>query len=159
MCLHLSQFCSEHQIILIALHANATHIIQPLDVALFKALKPKWYKTYEDFSKNAFCVGIQKFQVAPLLKKTFDSMNLPKILQNGFKKCGLYPFNVNAIDYPKVIQTTKNLSDVQPQESENIQNSTQNVSLEVFDTKISDTRPDTCFYIKYKFYMERYNKR
>lgn len=37
--LALSEFCSNNEIILIALCANATHILQPLDVAVFRPLK------------------------------------------------------------------------------------------------------------------------
>ena len=33
--LPLSKFCADKRIILIALHANTTHIMQPLDVDLF----------------------------------------------------------------------------------------------------------------------------
>lgn len=39
MTLHLSKFCSDNEIVLLALHANATHILQPLDVAFFRTLK------------------------------------------------------------------------------------------------------------------------
>lgn len=37
--LYLSRFCSENQIILIALYPNATHLLQPMDVAVFRSLK------------------------------------------------------------------------------------------------------------------------
>lgn len=36
---HLSKFCNDHDIILITLFPNATHLLQPLDVAIFKPLK------------------------------------------------------------------------------------------------------------------------
>ena len=99
MTLHLSKFCSEHQIILIALHPNATHISQPLDVSLFRTLKASWQRVVQEFSQETLCIGVHKYQFAPLLQKTFKSVQLTTTLKNGFKKCGLYPFNVNAIDY------------------------------------------------------------
>lgn len=102
--LHLSKFCSEHGIVLIALHTNATHILQPLDVAVFRTVKAQWQKVCESFCQNSLIVGIQKYQFAPLLQKCFNTINFQKILQNGFKKCGLYPFNVNAIDFKKVLK-------------------------------------------------------
>lgn len=37
--LHLSRFCRNNEIILIALYPNSTHIMQPLDVAVFGPLK------------------------------------------------------------------------------------------------------------------------
>ncbi|KAJ3658623.1 hypothetical protein Zmor_010352 [Zophobas morio] len=40
----LSDFCFSNEIELIALYPNATHILQPLDVALFRPLKSAWKK-------------------------------------------------------------------------------------------------------------------
>jgi len=37
--LHFSKFCEENGIILIALLPNATHLFQPMDVAVFHTLK------------------------------------------------------------------------------------------------------------------------
>lgn len=42
--IHLCRFCRERQIIVICLHPNATHILQPLDVAVFYPLKARWKK-------------------------------------------------------------------------------------------------------------------
>lgn len=39
---HLSKLCSEIGIVIIALNPNATHVIQPLGVAVFGPLKKKW---------------------------------------------------------------------------------------------------------------------
>lgn len=40
--LELSNFCVENKIELIALYPNATHILQPMDVAVFHPLKNGW---------------------------------------------------------------------------------------------------------------------
>lgn len=40
--LNLSKFCKEHEIILIALPPNSTHIMQPLDISFFHPLKSAW---------------------------------------------------------------------------------------------------------------------
>lgn len=39
---HLSKFCSENRIVLIALPPNCTHLIQPEDVAIFGPVKKEW---------------------------------------------------------------------------------------------------------------------
>lgn len=39
-----SQFCEKNGIILVALLPNATHILQPMDVAVFRSLKEPWRK-------------------------------------------------------------------------------------------------------------------
>ncbi|XP_046141570.1 MFS-type transporter clz9-like [Osmia bicornis bicornis] len=45
----LSNFCSKHGIHLIALYPNATHILQPLDVAFFHPLKHAWRKIISEW--------------------------------------------------------------------------------------------------------------
>ena len=40
--IELSEFCSKNGINLVALFPNATHILQPLDVAVFGPMKAKW---------------------------------------------------------------------------------------------------------------------
>lgn len=111
--LHVSKFCSQHEIFLVKLHPNATHIIQPLDVALFKALKALWWKIIDEFCKGAFCTGLTKVQIAPILFRTFKKMNLKEILTNGFRKCGLYPFDFNAIDLTKIVSQNDTIQSVE----------------------------------------------
>ena len=146
MTLHLSRFCLEHNIVLIALHPNATHITQPLDVSLFWTLKAHWVKSCEAFCKRSLCVGIHKYQFARLLKRTLDSMNMETILQNGFRKSGLYPFDVNAIDFSKVIRRTPDLppvltntSEVRKSDNETIENK----SLKVFESFLTESQVES----------------
>ena len=102
--LHLSKFCSEHEIVLVALHPNATHIIQPLDVSFFRSFKAEWQKMNKRICDSSSSIGIKKYQFAPILKRTLDAMDTKKLLINGFKKCGLCPFDVSAIDFTKVFR-------------------------------------------------------
>ncbi|KAJ8909255.1 hypothetical protein NQ315_010869 [Exocentrus adspersus] len=69
LALHTSKVCEQNGIILVALYPNATHKIQPMDVAVFRTLKAGWK---ED------------------------------ILVNGFRKCGLVPWNPNAIEFRSI---------------------------------------------------------
>ncbi|CAG5079207.1 Similar to TIGD1: Tigger transposable element-derived protein 1 (Homo sapiens) [Cotesia congregata] len=102
--LPLSQFCSENKIILIALHPNATDILQPLDVALFRTFPAAYQRSFQTLCENSGTISIKKSQVALVLQKTFESLDLKKMLENGFKTCGLHPLNADAIDYSKVFK-------------------------------------------------------
>lgn len=42
MTLQLTDYCRAKKIVLIALYPNATHILQPMDVAVFRSLKMAW---------------------------------------------------------------------------------------------------------------------
>ncbi|XP_074106824.1 uncharacterized protein LOC141532394 [Cotesia typhae] len=102
--LPLSQFCSENKIILIALPFNATHILQPLNLALSPKFNAAYQKAFQTLCGNSGKISLKKNQVALVLQKTFESLNLKKILQEGFKTCGLHPLNADAINYSKVFK-------------------------------------------------------
>ncbi|XP_073991864.1 uncharacterized protein [Rhodnius prolixus] len=89
--LETSQFCVEKRIILVALHPNATHFIQPMDISVFKSLKQNWQEKVHEwrFHNNDRILG--KADFALLLKSVLEELS-PEILQNGFKKCGLFPW-------------------------------------------------------------------
>lgn len=132
--LHLSKFCSEHGIVLISLHPNATHLRQPCDVSLFHPLKVMWVKIYREFCLKSRCIGIQKYQFAPLLKDTLDAIDCAKIFKNGFRRCGLFPFDVEAIDFDKILELNKIEAHVSTSDPEPVYNTcAQNKSLEGFE--------------------------
>ncbi|XP_014206269.1 uncharacterized protein LOC106637824 [Copidosoma floridanum] len=73
----LSDFCCDHQIELIGLVPNATHLHQPMDVGLFRPLKTAYKKEVRNW----------------------------RLENNGQHptKCGLYPFNERSIDFSRLI--------------------------------------------------------
>lgn len=105
MSLELSDFCTQHDIILVALFPNVTHIIQPCDVAIFRAVKYKWREAVQLY-KQETQVSLTKATFAPLFKKAFDQLSVDTV-KNGFRKCGLYPFNPDAVDYDRCISTRR----------------------------------------------------
>ena len=84
--LELSDFCLAHDIILISLFPNATHINQLCDVANFRAVKYKWGEAVQLY-KQETQVSLTKATFAPLFKKTFDQLSVNTV-KNGFRKCG-----------------------------------------------------------------------
>lgn len=99
---HLSLFCSQNGIILIALPPNCTHIMQPLDVALFGPVKKEWSTAVHEWRLRNGLQTLTKYNFGPLLKEVLDSKLKVVSIVNGFKRCGLCPFDATAIDYTKV---------------------------------------------------------
>ncbi|XP_015121777.1 uncharacterized protein LOC107044421 [Diachasma alloeum] len=116
MSLELSDFCVKHKIILYCLYPNSTHIIQPSDVAIFKPLKTKWRKVVQDY-KQKTQKSISRMTFAPLFKEAFDQID-ENWIKNGFRACGLYPFDENAPDYTKCISTRRIELNPEPVEAE-----------------------------------------
>ncbi|KAJ8956840.1 hypothetical protein NQ318_014254 [Aromia moschata] len=99
--MELSSFCLEHDIELIALYPNATHILQPMDVAVFHPLKNGWKKSVQQYKMDNDGQKLKREYFAPLLKIVIEENVSPETIQNGFKTCGLCPLDANAVPYQR----------------------------------------------------------
>lgn len=120
--LPLVKFCKENQIELISLYPNATHIIQPLDVALFRPLKASYAKEHRRYKIENNVVDFKKWMFASVLKLALEAVDFSKTIQSGFRACGLYPFNPDAVDYNILNKSIKKKSTPEACESNNCEN-------------------------------------
>lgn len=96
--LHLSKFCESKGIILIALFPNATHLIQPMDIAVFRTLKDGWKNKVQQWRLSNYDAPVlKKIHFSPLLAELLEERVTPSVLQSGFRKSGLFPWNPNAV--------------------------------------------------------------
>ena len=98
---HLSQFCSQVGTEIVALFPNATHLIQPLDVAVFGPLKKKWAMEVDRWRVQNNVFSITKVQLPGILSKVLKNELKTESIINGFRVCGLYPFNKDSVDFSK----------------------------------------------------------
>ncbi|XP_063219543.1 uncharacterized protein LOC134529419 isoform X1 [Bacillus rossius redtenbacheri] len=101
--IHLSKFCRENQIILVALYPNSTHILQPLDVAVFGPLKHNWKKIVRRWRIDNDNKEITKAEVPLALSKIIYEPSMQKNVKAGFESTGLHPFDADKVDYTKCI--------------------------------------------------------
>ena len=94
----------ENDVILFCLPPHTTHALQPLDVSVFKSLKSNFSKTIHalSFTKKDFVVSKRDF--ARVVKTPFERAFSISNIKSGFSKCGIYPFNPDAIDHSKIVQ-------------------------------------------------------
>ena len=104
----LAKFCQEKQIELIGLYPNSTHIIQPLDVGLFHVLKDKYKEANDTWRIKNGIVDVKKYMFAEILKTALDSYNFSNCIVSGFRGCGLFPFNPDAVQYNVLSKRKKN---------------------------------------------------
>ena len=102
----LSDECSKRKIIIYTLLPNATHILQPADVAVFKPLKTAWKVTVRGYQKDHPNAVVIRASFAPLIDQTMKVAAKDTTIRNGFRVGGLYPWDPNAVDYTKCITDT-----------------------------------------------------
>ncbi|CAK1600118.1 unnamed protein product [Parnassius mnemosyne] len=108
MKLPLSEFCESNGIILYTLPPRTTHILQPADVSVFRLLKQGWKNTVREFhfeSENPWNSAVTEANFCPLFAKVINAFDMPQQIKNGFKKCGLFPLDEEAVDYTKCDNT------------------------------------------------------
>lgn len=103
----ISQLCDKLQIILICLYPNSTHLMQPLDTSVFRGLKSNWSNLLlKKRSENAnFKVSMANFP--GLFLELLNCHHNPVAVRNGFKACGIYEWNVNNIDFQKLLSNER----------------------------------------------------
>lgn len=106
--LAVSEVCEKLGIILYALPPNTTHLLQPADVSVFHPMKVNWKNTLRQWhnipgnenkvvTRELFC---------PLFQSSLQNNNMTQSIINGFRKCGLFPVNPEAVDYTKCIKNS-----------------------------------------------------
>lgn len=115
MSLEVSKVCDALKIILICVYPNSTRMIQPADVASFKPIKSLWKKSVLQWRQQNPEKNITLELMAPILKTAIDKF-LPEATKNGFRACGLCPWDPDAVDYSKCLapakEKTQNLHNV-----------------------------------------------
>ncbi|XP_055714403.1 uncharacterized protein LOC129808656 [Phlebotomus papatasi] len=109
--LELSKFCREKGIELIRLYPNATHLMQPLDTAFFAPLKIQWTKALCKWKMSNDWTKLKRRSVAKILVEALKHLNLKGIAENGFRGCGLLPFNADAIKREKFLNKNELFED------------------------------------------------
>ena len=91
--MEVSTFCKNHGIILYRLPAHATHLLQPCDVSLFRALKAEWYLAERAYRIDHPGSFVTKTMFAGVFRHAWQKIiTKPSIAINGFKAAGLFPF-------------------------------------------------------------------
>lgn len=111
--LALSEFCSAHKIELIALYPNSTHLTQPMDVGVFKPLNSSWINKAKEWRIAKQFAKIERKHVAPILNDAINAIEYSELLKKSFRKSGLFPFNVENIDFSRILPDVGNSTDSQ----------------------------------------------
>ena len=101
--IELIDLANLNNIVLIRLPAHTTHLLQPLDVSVFKTVKDKWRVIVDDFLKSNNFKPITKSDFPKLMKSVVEQAFTRTCAVNGFEKTGPYPLNREIITPDKFI--------------------------------------------------------
>jgi hypothetical protein len=112
------KLCQRLDIILVALYPNATHIIQPLDVAIFAALKAAWSSYLRSKQNSDFTFRITAQNFASTFKKVYDDSVDAEKIHSAFMACGIYPWDKNAMKFERCMENCRTRDDFPSHQSE-----------------------------------------
>lgn len=75
---------------IIKLPSHASHLLQPLHLAVFKSIKDRWDAKVLAWQRLNVEAKMQKHHFSEILGQVWKELD-PKIIRNGFKKGGIFP--------------------------------------------------------------------
>jgi hypothetical protein len=102
-------------IIMLSLPPHCTHVLQPLDRTVFGPLKSAYNELCSDFLVEHPLHVINKWSFPTLFRQSWEKALSVENITNGFRACGIHPFNENAVPLtaygpskPTDVQLTQN---------------------------------------------------
>ena len=96
-----SEFCTYNDIILYTLYPNATHLIQPLDLALMGSVKSVYKEEMRKWLMRNIGETFDKYRFVKVFKETYQRSCTVINAVQGFEKAGIIPWN------PQKVKTGK----------------------------------------------------
>ena len=95
----------DNTIHILCLPAHCSHLLQPLDVSVFRAAKVAWKKILKDHYRQTRLkkASVRKEVLPSLIAKLYDSAFKQEQVMSGFQKCGIFPFSRTVIPKEKML--------------------------------------------------------
>lgn len=90
----------KHNITILKLPPHTSHLLQPLDLAVFKSFKNTWDKKLVKWQRQNVGIKLRKQYFAKMFADAWQQVK-PEVIKNGFKKGGICPFNASVIPKEK----------------------------------------------------------
>ena len=90
------------QVEIVGLPPHTTHILQPLDVAIFAPVKAKVLQIARDATYLHRNNTISRTKLPQVLSMAMDQACTMALVKSSFKKCGIFPLDKKGIDWSQV---------------------------------------------------------
>ena len=102
LALNLLRVARSESVDLYTLPSHTSHILQPLDVAVYGPMKAAWREILQQYKLETRASNADKKNFTALLSKLWDRSLTPAQLRAGFRATGIYPFNRKAVSDAKI---------------------------------------------------------
>lgn len=87
----------QNNVVIFCLPPHTTHLLQPLDVSVFRTVKRVWKSILKEY-KTEICQAVVTKKAFPsLLRKLWEGSVYPEHLVSGFRATGIHPLNSKVI--------------------------------------------------------------
>ena len=104
--IELIEMTRANDVIVLCLPAHTSHILQPLDVGVFKAFKTSFNKACGNYMRQHPNQVITTDVLASVVAQAYLTSFTPVNILSGFKKTGVYPFNPSVVDDRQLAPST-----------------------------------------------------
>lgn len=101
--LDLQKYCNSKDVIYVILLPNATHLIQPLDVAVFKSVKNEYKIQSSLYKREKGKTDIIEEDFIKILAATLKNSVTPELVKKSFEVTGLFPLKTSRISDSRII--------------------------------------------------------
>ena len=111
--IELIQLARERGVVLFCLPSHTTHVLQPLDVAVYGPVKKSWRKILKEYKMETCAAKVDKTVFPSLLRRLWEESFQPEHLKAGFRRAGLCPVSKDAIprsSYAPSLQETTTIT-------------------------------------------------
>ncbi|XP_022110174.1 jerky protein homolog-like isoform X2 [Acanthaster planci] len=109
------EFCKQNKIILYCLPLYTTHVMQPLAVSFFRSVEMRWSQDIQEYQMTHPGAQLTKRTFASVFRLSWEGAATATNAVSGFRKCGLFPLNREAIEFGNLqASTTYHLPELHP---------------------------------------------
>ena len=96
--IELIELARANDVCILCLPSHTTHLLQPLDVGVFKSFKTHFSKACVSYLSKHPGRVITNDMIASLVSTAYPNAFTPNNIMSGFRKTGIFPLNLGVID-------------------------------------------------------------
>lgn len=94
--INLIELASRNNVTILKLPPHTSHVLQPLDISVFKPLKTSWDERLVKWQRKHIGTRLPKKDFSIMIGEIWHDLK-KEVIKNGFRRAGIYPFSSDVI--------------------------------------------------------------